>query len=114
MRTLFLLAFLLFSSLVQAQNNFVLICISKTAHAYHKGMCSGLNRCTHSIQEITEPEAIRLKKDPCNFCYPAGRTATAAAVLNLVAVSQCNAITQKGARCSRKVRSRGFCFQHGG
>ena len=27
---------------------------------------------------------------------------------------QCEAITKKGTRCSRKARSNGYCWQHGG
>jgi hypothetical protein len=114
MRTLLLLSCMLFASLVQAQKTTVLICISKTAHAYHKSMCRGLDRCTHSIKELTELEAKRLGKDPCDFCYPGGIASPVSNIPNVVASIQCSAITQKGTRCSRKVRSGSFCFQHGG
>lgn len=30
------------------------------------------------------------------------------------AYSQCQAITKKGTQCSRKARSGGYCYQHGG
>lgn len=33
---------------------------------------------------------------------------------NINSSGQCNATTQKGTRCSRMSRSKGFCWQHGG
>jgi hypothetical protein len=47
----------------------VLICESGTAHAYHKSMCKGLKKCTHSIKTVTKNEAIEMHRDQCDYCY---------------------------------------------
>jgi hypothetical protein len=47
----------------------VYICVSPTAHAYHKYECKGLKKCTHQIKKITLLEAKDAKKKACGFCY---------------------------------------------
>lgn len=48
--------------LVKKQNENVLICVSKTAYAYHKGNCQGIKKCTHEVFKITKDEAIKRGK----------------------------------------------------
>ena len=47
----------------------VLICVSKTAYAYHKESCSGFEKCTHETKEITISEAKEMDRKPCKICY---------------------------------------------
>jgi uncharacterized protein YgiM (DUF1202 family) len=47
----------------------VLICVSKSAYAYHKAYCSGLKRCTHTVKELTKSEAQSIGRSPCKICY---------------------------------------------
>lgn len=50
--------------------NKVYICRSGSAYAYHSGYCSGLNRCTHRVDQVTVEEAQNLGyKKACGICY---------------------------------------------
>ncbi|HEX5155148.1 MAG TPA: hypothetical protein VFW07_27080 [Parafilimonas sp.] len=59
------------SSLNKAKAEYVYICDSNTAYAYHKTKdCSGLNRCTHEIRKITKADAINeYGRRACKVCY---------------------------------------------
>jgi hypothetical protein len=56
---------------VFAKAEYVYICNSTTAYAYHSIKdCSGLNRCTHEILKITKDEAVdKYGRKPCKVCY---------------------------------------------
>lgn len=47
----------------------VLICNSKSAYAYHKTYCTGLNRCKAGVSKISKKEASERGYRPCKFCY---------------------------------------------
>ena len=47
----------------------VLICISKSAYAYHSHYCSGLNRCTHTVSKVAISDAEKMGYKPFGFCY---------------------------------------------
>jgi len=47
----------------------VLICVSSSAYAYHSHTCSGLSRCTHTIQRVTILEAQGRGYRACKICY---------------------------------------------
>ncbi|MFB9841101.1 hypothetical protein [Mucilaginibacter ginsenosidivorans] len=47
----------------------VYICQSKSAYAYHRYECRGLQRCTHSILKIPKASAIKLGYKACKICY---------------------------------------------
>lgn len=57
------------------KEEYVLICDSKNAHAYHKDYkshneyCGGLKSCKHEIKRITKSEAERLGKLACKKCW---------------------------------------------
>lgn len=57
------------------KDDYVLICVSPTAHAYHKKYenkseyCKGLKACTHEIRKITKADALDMNRTPCGFCY---------------------------------------------
>lgn len=58
-----------FGSKASNGNTTVYICTSQRVYAYHLSRyCSGLNRCSETIKEVTLDEAIRLKKQPCKRC----------------------------------------------
>ena len=103
----FLIAFLWAILCAYAQDK-VMICKSSNAYAYHKSMCRGLRECNHPIEKVTIPEAVKLKRTPCGYCYdgknePSGSIPTEA---------QCKGITKKGTRCSRTGKYNGYCYQH--
>jgi hypothetical protein len=54
----------------QAEKN-VYICSSPKAYAFHKSKtCSGLNRCSYEVKEITKSDATtKLKRSACKICY---------------------------------------------
>lgn len=54
-------------------------------------------------------------RDSCETCYHYSRTAKplSQSVVS-PASSQCGANTKKGARCTHKAGTGGFCWQHGG
>ena len=49
----------------------VYICQSANAYAYHaKENCKGLDKCNHSIKQVSLETAKELgKKKPCGYCY---------------------------------------------
>lgn len=49
--------------------NYVLICNSKSAYAYHAYQCRGLSRCRSSVSKVTESEARAMGYSPCKICY---------------------------------------------
>ena len=51
------------------QETTVLICVSKTAYAYHRYRCRGLGRCTHSISKVSLNQAKRQGRRACKVCY---------------------------------------------
>jgi Family of unknown function (DUF5763) len=64
--------------------------------------CNYCKRCTAGGTCGTCTDLKRTKpKTPKSYTSPAKS-------------SQCRAITKKGTRCSRKARSGGYCWQHGG
>lgn len=93
----------------------VMICVSKTAYAYHSYACSGLNRCTHEIVKVTLQEAKERRYKPSHICYAGAGAGFLASPIHSKSISgQCQAITKNGTRCSRMARSGGYCWQHGG
>lgn len=46
----------------------VLVCISKTSHRYHLGMCKGMKACTHEKKWVTKSQAQSTGKTLCGFC----------------------------------------------
>ena len=56
---------------VHVKAEYVYICNSTTAYAYHKIKdCSGLDRCTHEIKKVTKDEAINdYGRRACKVCY---------------------------------------------
>ena len=113
------------SNVFAQSDNKVLICISSTAKAYHSHRCMGLNKCTHSVGEVTIKEAKDLGRTPCGFCYknPTPTPSQPGNSLNYGQASppaskpcssvQCTGITQKGARCKNTTTScSGKCYHH--
>lgn len=57
-------------SLGAQQPTTVFICTGGSSYAYHcDRSCRGLNRCTHSIIEVTEAKAQSLGRRSCKVCY---------------------------------------------
>jgi len=48
---------------------YVAICESRSAYAYHSGMCRGLARCTHGVSKVTVVQARNSGYAPCKICY---------------------------------------------
>lgn len=48
---------------------YVAICQSRSAYAYHSGMCRGLARCTHGVSRVTVAQARNSGYVPCKICY---------------------------------------------
>ena len=48
---------------------YVAICESRSAYAYHAGMCRGLARCTHGVSKVTVAQARNAGYVPCTICY---------------------------------------------
>jgi len=46
----------------------VYICMSGSAHKYHKYICRGLDHCTHTIKKVPKSEAVRLGYTACKIC----------------------------------------------
>lgn len=125
--TIFFLAIFCTSQVFSQSDSKVLICISKTATAYHDHYCTGLNKCTHSIGEVTIKEAKELGRTPCGFCYKNTQTTSPTTTEKSQALKaqpsnnssqtcasvQCSGITQKGARCkNRTTNCNGRCYTH--
>jgi|GEM_PF-2382771 hypothetical protein len=47
----------------------VWICVSPTAKKYHSRKCHGLNRCTHTTEQISLFEAKNRYYTKCKICY---------------------------------------------
>lgn len=48
----------------------VYVCNGGSAYAYHSSEgCSGLNRCTHTVDAVTVTEAQGMGRRPCKKCY---------------------------------------------
>lgn len=109
-------------SLDTPKENYVLICNSNTAYAYHSHRCSGLSKCTHSISEIQKSEANSLGRSPCKICFKGSSSSKgySSPTPSYKAPSgggcpsvQCSGITQKGARCrNRTTNCGGRCYHH--
>ena len=57
-------------SFTQDSNNSVYICTGGKSTKYHKtSTCSGLNRCSGEIKQITLKEAASKGRTPCAICY---------------------------------------------
>lgn len=57
---LFSTLFYLLSAVQSAPQSNVYICDSPTAKKYHiKKDCSGLNRCTHVIKQVSKTDAVK-------------------------------------------------------
>lgn len=48
---------------------YVAICESRSAYAYHSGMCRGLARCTHGVSQVSVAQARSAGYVPCKICY---------------------------------------------
>ena len=48
---------------------YVAICKSRSAYAYHAGMCHGLARCTHGVSRVSVTQARSYGYVPCKICY---------------------------------------------
>ena len=48
----------------------VYVCSGGSAYAYHNSEgCTGLNRCTHTVNAVTIAEAEGMGRRPCKKCY---------------------------------------------
>jgi len=56
---------------VTANNQvFVFVCLSNTAHKYHKYEdCRGLLKCTHEVKKLSRSEVDTRKFSACKICY---------------------------------------------
>lgn len=54
---------------VQKKEAMVLICVSRSAYAYHSHRCYGLNRCTHTISKVSLTQAKNSGYRACKICY---------------------------------------------
>ncbi len=54
---------------IAPQIAYVSICESRSAYAYHSGMCRGLARCTHGVNKMSIPQARNAGYMPCKICY---------------------------------------------
>lgn len=113
MKFLSILLILFFNSF---QQDYVLVCKSGTAYAYHKTTCRGLKECTHTVVKMTPAVAVKAGRKPCGYCYKSKATTVyPVAGGNKPAAGssgQCTATTQKGTRCSRAAKYSGYCWQH--
>ncbi|WP_460945733.1 hypothetical protein [Spirosoma daeguense] len=48
---------------------YVSVCESRSAYAYHSGMCRGLARCTHGVSQVSVAQARTSGYVPCKICY---------------------------------------------
>lgn len=59
----------------QVQQQYYLICDGPRAYSYHKDYnnpnqyCAGLRNCKHEILRLSSVEALRIRTDPCDWCY---------------------------------------------
>lgn len=70
MKTLMMaMAIYLFGSVPNAGNN-VYICVSPSAKKYHASKsCHGLQKCTHTISEVTKADAAKQGYTACKIEY---------------------------------------------
>ena len=67
-----LLCFALYScggSSSDDDSDYVTICLSEDAYAYHDHQCMGLDQCDGGTEEVTVEEAEDEGRTPCGFCY---------------------------------------------
>lgn len=50
-------------------SDYVIICLSEDAYAYHDHQCMGLDECDGGTEELTVKEAEDEGRTPCGFCY---------------------------------------------
>ena len=79
-------------------------CAACTSCRYCKRCTSGgtCGTCKPAKKEVAQ------KEQPTSKPVPVTQTK------EITSNGQCKAITKKGTRCSRSVRSKGYCWQHGG
>lgn len=54
---------------VKQAEEYVYVCESPTAYAYHKTKeCRGLRKCTHAIKKVTVSDAKRDGRNACKVC----------------------------------------------
>jgi hypothetical protein len=120
-----LVCFFLIQALVGAQSATDTVYVTNTGAKYHRSGCSSLR---HSAIPMTLKDAAT-RYQPCKICRPpvlgtATSTTPAAAnsnspkaapVQRAIEVGRCQAITKKGAQCSRTAKlGTKYCWQHGG
>lgn len=47
----------------------VMVCNAAAATKYHKRYCEGLKKCTHTVEVVTIPEAIKRGYSACGYCF---------------------------------------------
>lgn len=57
------------SKSIRVKVEYVMICKSKSAYAYHTYPCRGLKRCTHDVSKVTKSQTIRIGYKACKICY---------------------------------------------
>lgn len=58
------------SHLMFKADNEVFVCLSKTAHKYHRNEnCKGLLKSTHEIRKVGRTEVDPLRFSACKICY---------------------------------------------
>lgn len=66
MKTVLLIAAAYCISFFPTQDSSVYICVSPTAQKYHfTKSCRGLQKCTHTIKQVSREEALRLNYTVC-------------------------------------------------
>jgi len=50
-------------------SDYVIICLSEDAYAYHDDFCMGLDQCDGGTEDVTLEEAEDEGRTPCGFCY---------------------------------------------
>jgi len=111
-RLITILVLLIVSHLGNAQNGEVLVCKGTSSYAYHKYQCQGLDQCRGKIVRMSVENAIKIGRTLCGYCYDAHIKSSSSSTPTTN--GQCLAITKKGTQCSRKAKSNGYCWQHGG
>jgi hypothetical protein len=95
------------------ENTEVLICKGSASYAYHDNYCQGLNKCKAQVVKMSIDQAKDIGRKPCGYCYNSTPLKSNVKSASYQAADQCNVITKRGTRCSRKARSGGYCWQHG-
>ncbi|EDM37888.1 hypothetical protein PBAL39_15724 [Pedobacter sp. BAL39] len=56
--------------MIADNEDFVFVCLSKTAHKYHKYEdCRGLLKCTHEVRKSSRSEVDTARLSACKICY---------------------------------------------